>query len=217
MYVFYICCCLIAADLATIEQHLALLGLTQVALDAHDHLILQAIESHAGGKETYTLLAKSVLGGIAILVYGRDQTVTSKVVDVRVAKAACGIGRLMGNKGAVGVRVVLDLDLEESEKSEEEHSGHTVLTFVTAHLAAHDSGLKRRNEDWRSIVERLVFTPGLEGESQQFKIPEGRRRDVFKALRRKWLPSEPKGVQMYDTSALFFFGVSFEPPSVFTI
>ncbi|ORY78479.1 Endonuclease/exonuclease/phosphatase [Leucosporidium creatinivorum] len=188
-----------------IPLHLALLGLTQVALDAHDHLILEAIESHAGGKETYTLLAKSVLGGIALLVYGRDKTVTGKVVDVRVAKAACGIGRLMGNKGAVGVRVVLEPE-EEDEKTEQEHSGHTVLTFVTAHLAAHDSGLKRRNEDWRTIVERLVFAPGVEGESQHFSIPEGRRRDVFEALRRKWLPSEPKGVQIYDTSALFFFG-----------
>lgn len=149
-------------------------------------------------------------------MYGRDETVTSKVVDVRVAKAACGIGRLMGNKGAVGVRVVLDPEEGEvdEENSEEEHSGHTVLTFVTAHLAAHDSGLQRRNEDWRSIVERLVFAPGMEGESEQFKIPEGRRRDVFKALRRKWLPSEPKGVQIYDTSALFFFGVSLPLPSV---
>lgn len=156
-------------------------------------------------KETYTLLAKRSLGGIALLVYARDRTVTGRVVDVRVAQAGCGIGGLMGNKGGVGVRVVL---ADEEEEEEDEGTGSTVFTFLTAHLAAHDSGLQRRNEDWRNLVQRVVFQPGEAGESEQFRIAEGRRKDVFKGLRRMRLQHESKGIQLYDTSYLFVFGVS---------
>lgn len=188
----------------TTAQHLSLLGITQKVIDEHDDKIKAVIESHVAAhtrpsrsrsrdaapvKETYTLMAKKVLGGIVLLVYTRDKTVTKNVVEVRVATAACGIFGMMGNKGAVGVRVVIDEnagegevdeddDEEDDEEDEEEEdddseksstkkrskrrerlvTAPTVFTFVTSHLAAHDHGLQRRNADWKSIVERLVFT-----------------------------------------------------------
>lgn len=126
--------------------------------------------------------------------------------------------------GAVGVRVVLDEnsregqdeeeDDEEDEEDDEEDSEMsslikkkrggkkergllppTIFTFVTTHLAAHDHGLARRAEDYRSIVERLIFTPT--------------------SLSPHFRPSSPllantnndhQSAQMYDTSYLFFFG-----------
>lgn len=57
----------------------------------------------------------------------------------------------MANKGAVGIRVTLGPDDEKSLGSDE------VFTFVSAHLAAHDHGLQRRNADYQTIVRRLLF------------------------------------------------------------
>lgn len=193
-----------------------MLGLTRVALDQHDEQLKSSIEEHVATsssskeRETYTLMAKKVLGGIALLVYTRDSTVTGKVADVRVAHAACGIAGLMGNKGGVGVRITLDDDEDGSapKDDEDDSTGHTVFTFVTAHLAAHgkEKHLKRRNLDYRKIVERLVFDQY--GASEHFTVAEARRRDVFKGLRRRLTPGDPKAIQIYDTSYLFFFGVS---------
>lgn len=149
-------------------------------------------------------MAKETLGGIALLVYTRDRTVTNKVADVRVATAACGIGRVMGNKGGVGVRIVLDADDDQDGSSSSSEPGDGgVFTFVTAHLAAHDKGLQRRNQDYQSIVERLVFS--RESESAQFRPTPRRRRDVFRDVVKG---ESVEGYQVYDTSYLFVFGVS---------
>jgi phosphatidylinositol-bisphosphatase len=97
------------------------------------------------------------------------------VKSVEVATAGVGIGGLMGNKGAVGVRVTLvEPEAEKGEKT-------SVWTFVSAHFAAHASQkhLERRNADWKSVVERLVF--------------------VDDAGREK---------QLFDSGNVFFFGVS---------
>ena len=85
--------------------------MTKFAIDLHDEKLKRTLESNISPStppftrsstntpETYTLLSKAVLGGIVLLVYSRDKTVTRNVVEVRVARAACGIFRVMGNKG----------------------------------------------------------------------------------------------------------------------
>jgi phosphatidylinositol-bisphosphatase len=189
-----------------IPLHLSLSGLTKTALDLHDYKLKEAVERYAAvtgasekkGRETYTLMAKKVLGGIALLVYTRDRTVTSRVVDVRVATAACGMFKVMGNKGGVGVRIVLD-DEEDDEDDkyapvEKDDTGNSVFTFVTAHLAAHDHGLKRRNEDYQSIVERLIFSS--DGPSQHYQ--PRKPRNIFSSLKDVTLSAG--GIQIYDTS-----------------
>lgn len=116
----------------------------------------------------------------------------------------------MGNKGGVGVRIVLEDrsaavdDDDDSELDEPDVEGEannsvivpdqTVFTFVTAHLAAHDHGLGRRNRDYRSIVERLIFTEGAVS-------PYFRSRKAIPAT-----AGNVHGSQIYDTSYLFFFG-----------
>ncbi|WPH05035.1 Hypothetical protein R9X50_00793300 [Acrodontium crateriforme] len=63
---------------------------------------------------------------------------------------AVGVGFWsMGNKGAVGVRLRMDLAGYGSEES--------VLSFVAAHLAPAEDQCERRNQDWKSICEGLVF------------------------------------------------------------
>lgn len=170
-----------------IPLHLALAGLTRKALDLHDDKLRVAIESlyttaaspgnaDEGGKTRYSLVARRAIGGIALLVYARDETVATRIKDVQVNSVGCGVFGLLGNKGAVGIRVTL----RESAGSEVDGAGdggaESSWTFVSAHLAAHQDQNEARSHDWRSIVERLVF------------------QDAGGAA------------QMYDTGHLFFFG-----------
>ncbi|EED12928.1 hypothetical protein TSTA_054390 [Talaromyces stipitatus ATCC 10500] len=89
-------------------------------------------------------------GLTALLVFVRSDIV-DKVVWTDTAEV--GVGLLeMGNKGAVGARLgyVTSKSSGRSETME--------LTFVAAHIAPMEDAYERRNQDWRSIVERLVFT-----------------------------------------------------------
>lgn len=78
-------------------------GLSKAVIDDRDALILSQIETHSPNKESYSLIAKVVNVGIALLVYGRDDGIARKVSDVHTSWTGCGPG-YMGNKGAVGVR-----------------------------------------------------------------------------------------------------------------
>lgn len=49
--------------------------------------------------------------------------------------------------GAVGIRFKL-------------RDSNTIWTFVNTHLAPHDYNVARRNDDWKSIVSRLLFRDG---------------------------------------------------------
>lgn len=78
-------------------------GLSKAVIEKRDALILSQIEAHAPEKERYSLVAKVVNVGVALLVYARDDGVARKVCDVQTQWT--GFGPLfMGNKGAVGVR-----------------------------------------------------------------------------------------------------------------
>lgn len=111
-----------------------------------------------GGPENYVKIGEVLHGGLALFVYARERrprmdaraaSAAQRVREVRTAYVGTGIGGVMGNKGAVGVRVrVASADAKAPDE---------VLTFVCAHLAAHDHNVARRNADWKAIVERLVF------------------------------------------------------------
>lgn len=72
-------------------------------IDSRNALILSQIEQRAPHKEKYTLIAKVVNVGVALLVYGRDDGIGKRVEDVQTQWTGCGPA-YMGNKGAVGVR-----------------------------------------------------------------------------------------------------------------
>ncbi|GAA96715.1 uncharacterized protein L969DRAFT_97067 [Mixia osmundae IAM 14324] len=176
--------------------HWALVGLSGSVLDKHDVGIKQAIESYneitnlpdnKPGREDYTLMAKHIMGTIALLVYTRDETITNKVRDVRVSSAGTGYV-YMANKGGVAVRLTVD-EADEGERK----SGEAVYTFVNCHLAAHDHKIKQRNDDWKNVISRCVFTPGQP--SRHFTPP--RPRSPFSG-------SQP--LQIYDSSYLFVMG-----------
>lgn len=97
---------------------------------------------------SYVNIVNRNVGMTAMMVFVlREQT--KRVRSLKTAEV--GVGLLeMGNKGAVGV--VMEFESQEDEAP-------VSLTFVSAHLAPMEWNVKRRNEDWKNIVRRLVFEP----------------------------------------------------------
>lgn len=169
----------------------AVAGLSKSVIENRNALILSQIEAHAPNKEKYSLIARVVNVGVALLVYGRDDGVARRVCDVQTQWTGCGPAYL-GNKGAVGVRFrVAGKDGGVGEVYT--YVTHPLLNvrlisygmicnrFVCAHLTAHGYNLPHRIQDYHQIVGTLLF-PSLSG-------AEG---------------DEPSTI--YDTSHLFFFG-----------
>ena len=115
-------------------------------------------------RETVKLASKDTLyvntisrnvGMTAIMIFVR-QDLVSHVSTLCTAGVGVGVQE-MGNKGAVGVKMAFLIHEDADEVMQ--------LTFVAAHLAPMEDALKERNEDWRSIVERLVFVSDLSKKS----------------------------------------------------
>ncbi|KAK8946590.1 Type I inositol 1,4,5-trisphosphate 5-phosphatase 12 [Platanthera zijinensis] len=82
------------------------------------------------------------LAGLLIGAWAR-KNIRPNVGDVDAAAVACGFGRAIGNKGAVGLRMrVFD----------------RVLCFVNSHFAAHLEAVNKRNADFDHIFRTLSFT-----------------------------------------------------------
>lgn len=119
-----------------------------------------AAEHHDGANEAYREVAHVFLGMTGIVLFAR-QNMASRV-DVK-GGASTGVGLWgMGNKGAAAVRV--GYSWEDGGISKE-----TELTFVAAHLAPMESGLKRRNLDWEHIVRNLAFVPATANGQMPYK------------------------------------------------
>lgn len=189
-----------------------------------------------GGPEDYSLIGTASMVGIVLFVYARDRApipsggragtgitslpgVVERIKEVRTATVGTGLLGLMGNKGAAGVRVVVGGAVAGQPDE--------AVTFVTAHLAAHDHNVKRRNRDWKNIVTRLVFPPtsvqalppppatsslleqkaasndekSLDGLTERYDTVYGNK---GKKRTAKALDNESHGV--YETSHLFVFG-----------
>lgn len=84
-------------------------GLSKPVINERVSHIKSQIEAHAPNNESYSLIAKVVNVGVALLVYGRDDGVARKVCDVQTQWTGSGPG-YMGNKGGVGVRFRVSAD-----------------------------------------------------------------------------------------------------------
>ncbi|PKA60915.1 Type I inositol 1,4,5-trisphosphate 5-phosphatase 12 [Apostasia shenzhenica] len=89
------------------------------------------------------------LAGLLIAAWVR-KSLRPNVGDVDAAAVACGFGRAIGNKGAVGLRVrVFD----------------RVMCFVNCHFAAHLDAVGKRNADFDHVYRTLSFTRPSVGQS----------------------------------------------------
>lgn len=185
---------------------------------------MYATLEEGGGPEGYPLICRVDLVSIALFVYARervpfsvwrDSSKTAKsaahrVKEVRIARVGTGIAGVMGNKGAVGARIVV--------ASADAKGPDEVLTFVSAHLAAHDHNVLRRNKDWQQIVQRMVFEPAsvqklpiLQDPSKKSLNPHDM--DAIKQEHEKLTSGSKKSKALdknsytvYDTTHLFVFG-----------
>ncbi|EXJ80578.1 hypothetical protein A1O1_08724 [Capronia coronata CBS 617.96] len=114
----------------------------------------------------YVNIVSRNLGLTAIMVFARTDVV-DHIGWIQTAGVGLGVSD-MGNKGAVGARLgykwkdsstVHPRSGSLNNEEEDEGPGEVQLTFVAAHLAAMEDALEQRNEDYKNIVQRLVFVP----------------------------------------------------------
>ena len=92
----------------------------------------------------YTAITARNVGMTGIMVFAKDP---SAIQDLETGGVGVGMAE-MGYKGGIGVRFTYRAS----------GPAYTELTFVAAHLAAMEDKLLRRNEDWKNIASRLVFS-----------------------------------------------------------
>ena len=110
-----------------------------------------------GGSETFAHLEGVSLdpgGWIQMELFVRRELLPM-VMDVKRDAVSCGIGNVVGNKGAVGLSF--------------SYAG-AHLCFLNAHLAAHKEKVKQRNADYHRIV-KTMFAP--KGKGQKAKVGGG--------------------------------------------
>ncbi|KAL3461555.1 Endonuclease/exonuclease/phosphatase [Aspergillus heterothallicus] len=87
-------------------------------------------------------------GMTGLMIFARSDVIDN-LSPPNIAQVGCGLSE-MGNKGAVGARISYSAPNSPRTGAD--------LTIVAAHLAPMEDAVARRNSDWRSIVERLVFS-----------------------------------------------------------
>ncbi|KAJ1963973.1 hypothetical protein GGI12_001721 [Dipsacomyces acuminosporus] len=102
-----------------------------------------AIEKCMGDtRYSYSKLESRQLIGMFIMVYSRID-VLDCITDVQATSVGCGIMGMVGNKGAVAVRLVYK---------------DTPVCFVCSHLAHDAAQLDRRNAQFHDLCRRLQFS-----------------------------------------------------------
>ncbi|CRG87170.1 hypothetical protein PISL3812_04187 [Talaromyces islandicus] len=162
-----------------------------------------------GGEVKYVNLVTHNSGLTALLVFARSD-VAGDIAWIDTAEVGVGVHE-MGNKGAVGARLGYTTTGRANETVD--------LTFVAAHIAPMEDAYDQRNQDWRSIVERLVFT-NPDNTTQGVDAEEGRDDDVDEdaGLLLRGESSTRQSSMFTPRSHLFFAGdlnyrTSDSPPS----
>ncbi|CAN6238131.1 unnamed protein product [Urochloa humidicola] len=87
------------------------------------------------------------MAGLIIAVWVRIN-LKQFIGDIDNAAVACGLGRAIGNKGAVGLRMRI-------------HDRN--ICFVNCHFAAHMEAVSRRNEDFEHVFRSMTFSSPSNG------------------------------------------------------
>ncbi|KAF8659244.1 hypothetical protein HU200_058651 [Digitaria exilis] len=87
------------------------------------------------------------MAGLIIAVWVRIN-LKQFIGDIDNAAVACGLGRAIGNKGAVGLRMRIH---------------NRSICFVNCHFAAHMEAVTRRNEDFDHVFRSMTFSSPSNG------------------------------------------------------
>ncbi|CRJ97123.1 hypothetical protein BN1708_009449 [Verticillium longisporum] len=136
----------ISPYLLAFEEALNLAAAAAAAQDANtngrDETVTVAPTASTGPVRPYTLVRARNVGMTAIMLFARDP---AALRDIQEAEVGFGANN-MGNKGAVALRATFGRGEDETE-----------VTFVATHLAAMEWNLRKRNENWGSIMQGLAF------------------------------------------------------------
>lgn len=103
-----------------------------------------------GGKG-YQCIEMKQLAGMYIACFADSVLVKSDIIkNVSSTSVMTGWAGFAGNKGACGIRMTVY---------------DRTLCFVSAHLAAFQENIDRRNADYRDICNRMIFPPTRQNES----------------------------------------------------
>ncbi|EFC44909.1 phosphatidylinositol polyphosphate 5-phosphatase [Naegleria gruberi] len=104
---------------------------------------IQVLESElqCSSKSKYIRLADKQLVGMFCCLFINEKF-HSQVRDVQAVSLALGAMGVMGNKGAVGIRLKV---------------AETTMCFVTTHLAPHQGAIQKRNQNFMDIFTQLEF------------------------------------------------------------
>lgn len=156
----------------------------------HDQ-ILECLNS-TGSK--FSLVSKSNLVGLCLFVFVNDDIIVN-VKDVRSSSTSCGFGGMMANKGGISIR----LSLYDSS-----------ICFVCAHLAAHRENVVGRNNDYKSIIDRTVFTSynSSSGNLNAYELNNMELNSSTKVIRPRNGAEKSYGndVMILDHDIVFFIG-----------
>ncbi|KGY15849.1 hypothetical protein PABG_11088 [Paracoccidioides brasiliensis Pb03] len=143
----------------------------------------------AAGEECYANIVTKNAGMVAIMVFVR-QDVAGKIARIETADVGVGVQEA-GNKGAAGARIGYYINEDTVD-----------LTFVAAHLAPDEWAVERRNEDWKSISERLVFSR-TNNSGENTRIRDGETEEVAPLLRPE-SPDVKKDNGLYSPRSYIF-------------
>ncbi|KAH0846733.1 hypothetical protein AYO21_07898 [Fonsecaea monophora] len=155
----------------------------------------------------YVNVVSRNLGMTAIMVFLRDDVV-ERLAWVRTAGVGVGVSD-MGNKGAVGVQLGYRAargGLPAGGEADNPEGETVEFTFVSAHLAPMEDGLERRNEDYKNIMQRLVFVPDQRLQTPLARGEEGEDAPLLQgdvAWQENETLTEERG--MYSPSSSYFF------------
>lgn len=93
------------------------------------------------GPEAWEKVASRQMASMLVGVWVRRELLPYSG-EFEYGAVACGFGRALGNKGAVGVRF---------------NMFRRTVCFVNSHFAAHMDAVSKRNEDYEHIARRMVF------------------------------------------------------------
>eukprot|EP00002_Diphylleia_rotans_P032163 TRINITY_DN6732_c0_g1_i2.p1 TRINITY_DN6732_c0_g1~~TRINITY_DN6732_c0_g1_i2.p1 ORF type:complete len:590 (+),score=131.69 TRINITY_DN6732_c0_g1_i2:58-1827(+) len=120
----------------------------------------QVLGGHMG--PNYELIQNNTLAAIHLALYAH-KSVFPYVKDIRSARVATGIGKVLGNKGGIAVSINI---------------GSTRILFVNSHFAAHQSHVEQRNMDFHRINSLLVPRLSVQGATSDDTGNEDIRNDL---------------------------------------
>ncbi|KAK7067886.1 Synaptojanin-1 [Halocaridina rubra] len=95
--------------------------------------------------EKFVMVTWSQLVGVALFVYVNEKH-ANHIRGVSVESVKTGMQGATGNKGAVGIRMVIR---------------NTSMAFVCSHFAAGQKEMQERNNDYDTIARKLIFPLGV--------------------------------------------------------